>query len=121
MTTTTSRITLEVSGQSHVPSFKNSKLLITQNRGRRLPRPLLITKPEYKKWMEACVELFVSQLRLEFQTRGIAIRTGPQALCLIASSLPLDDSFKWIGEMCVKPHRVSKGSEGATITIERIA
>lgn len=52
--------------------------------------------------------------------RGIEITTGPSALSLIASLLPLDDSRKWIPKHSADTQLVSKGEEGADILIEAI-
>ena len=79
-----------------------------------------MTKPENQRWMEAAILSLESQLRSEFRTRGIEITTEPTALLQIASLLPLDDSRKWIPEFSVKTQLVSKGEEGADITIEPI-
>lgn len=104
-------VTIAIEGLGHVPSFKNSKLL---SRGRT------ITKPEYQEWMDRVVRSIGSQLRSEFQTRGIEITMGPSALSLIASLLPLDDSRQWIPEHSVTTQCVSPGQEGAVVKIERI-
>lgn len=104
-------IRLSIRGLLHCPSYKNSKMLA---RGR------LITDPKKQKWMDRCVLSFEFQLRSEFQTRGIEITTGPSALSLIASLLPLDDSRKWIPEHSASTLPVCKGEEGADILIERI-
>jgi len=46
-----------------VPSFKNSKLIVTKNRrGKPLRRPLVITKPEYQEAMKDMAECFQYQL-----------------------------------------------------------
>jgi hypothetical protein len=101
---------------SHVPSFKNSKMLVTLGK-----RTVPITKTEHKKWMEAAVLDFVSQLSSELRTRGIEITTAPSPLSLTASLLPLDDSRKWIPEHSVSTQIVSIESDaGCDITIERI-
>ena len=110
-------VILKVEGLDHVPSFKNSKQIIPGKNGRR---SMLITKPERQQWMERVIQSFVYQLRSEFQTRGIETTTGPSALSLIASLLPLDDSRKWIPEHSVSTRLVKKGEEGAVIKIERI-
>lgn len=107
-------VVLRIRNQGHVPSFKNSKMILWRQKR-------IMTKPENQHWMDAAVQSLVCQLRFEFQTRGIAITTGPSALSLIASLLPLDDSRKWIPEFSVSTLLVSKGSEGADITIERLA
>ena len=105
-------IVLEIQGLDHVPSFKNGKMWT-----RRGP----ITDPKKQKWMNKAVASIESQLRSELATRGIGTTTGPLAPSLIASLLPLDDSRKWIAEHSASTLLVSKGNEGASITIERIA
>ncbi len=108
-----SPVTLTVRGLGHVPSFKNSKMILWRQKR-------IMTKPEVQQWMEAVTESFASQLRSEFQTRGIAITTGLSALSQIASSLPLDDSRKWMPTHSVNTLLVSKGQEGADVLIERL-
>lgn len=108
-----SRLTLRVRNFGHVPSFKNSKLLLAQQKR-------LITKPEYQRWMEAVIRSFESQLRSALAMNETGTMTALTRLLRIASSLPLDDSRKWITEHCVKTRLVSNGEEGADILIERI-
>ena len=104
---------LQIRGLSHVPSFKNSKLLLWRQKR-------IITKPEYQHWMDAATRSIESQLRSALATSGIGTTTGLTALWPIASLLPLDDSRKWIPEHCVRTRLVSRGDEGADILIERI-
>lgn len=103
-------VELAVRGMGPCPAFKNSKLLC---RGR------LITKPEYKKWMEACVQSFVSQCISGTATSGGGILMGLSQPFSIAL-LPQDDNWQEIPELAVWARLVPKGLEGATITIERI-
>jgi hypothetical protein len=102
-----------VRGLGHVPSFKNSKLLLAKQRR-------LITKPEYQKWMDTVIRSFESQLRSALATSGTVTTTARIPLSLIASSLPLDDSRRWIPQHSVGTLLVPKGEEGADIVIERI-
>ncbi len=102
--------TIRISGLSHVPSFKNGKML---TRGR------LITDPQKQQWMEKAAASIESQLRSLFQTAGAGTQTGQSARSLIPTCLPLDDSLEWIGVPCGSWRRVKKGEEGAEITIER--
>lgn len=95
--------------QGHVPAFKNSKMIVQGNR--------LITKPEYKKWMENCIQSFVSQLIFSIKTTAGETLTEQQAHSWIASSTPEDDCWQCIPEIVVK---AAKGNAGATITIERL-
>lgn len=110
---TPNSIHIQIQGLGHCPSFKNSKLLLWNQRR-------AITKPEYQKWMQAAIRLIESQLLSALATRGIEITTGPLAPSLIASYLPLDDSRKWIPSHSVSTQLVSKGNEGADLVIERL-
>lgn len=100
-------IRLEVRG-SHVPSFKNGKMLC---RGR------LITHPEKQKWMEATAKSLESQLRSLYQTSATEMATGQSLRSWILTSLPLDDSLKWIGLPSGDWRKVKKGDEGAILEI----
>jgi hypothetical protein len=104
-------IVLEVRGLGPVPAFKNSKLL---TRGK------IITKPEYKQWMERCVQAFAFQLFSAIRACDAGTSTEQPALCLIVSLLPEDDCWTILPELHVRAERCPKGEEGATITIERI-
>lgn len=104
-------VVLRVSGLGPVPAFKNSKLLC---------RGKLITKPEYKKWMQRCVRSFVSQCSSGTATDGGGTPTAPSQPFSIAS-LPQDDNWQVISVLEVRAGLVPRGNEGATITIERIA
>lgn len=104
-------VRIVIAGISHVPSFKNSKMIA---RGR------LITLPARQKWMEQAIRVIESQLRSGSAISEGAISTGPCPLSWIASSLPADDSWQWIPEIRVQVQRVTKGQEGAEILIERL-
>lgn len=106
------KIELVIRGIGHVPSFKNSKML---TRGK------LITDPKKQKWMNKATRNLESQLRYFIPIQEIGTETGLTLLSKIASFMPLDDSLKWIPKHNVDSQRVSKGYEGANITIERIA
>ncbi len=108
------KLRLVVQFGEEVPSFKNSKMIITR------PRPRLITKPERQKWMQKAILVIESQLRSWLLTTGTETQTGLIPLSKIASSLPLDDSLKWIPSHSVSWRRVKKGEEGAIIEIERL-
>lgn len=114
-----SRIVLEVKGI--VPSFKNNKILIAKGRnGRPLPRPMMITKPEFQKQMHAITESFVLQLLSAFQTEGGATLTGRSLRSAIASSTPEDDCWSRLPEIHLSAVLCKPGEEGATVTLERI-
>jgi len=104
-----------------VPSFKNSKLLVSKDRrGRPLSRPLLITKPEYQQAMERITESFVSQLRCAFQTESGEMLTGQSLRSSIAYAVPDDDCWTRIPDQQQHAELCAPGQEGATITIERL-
>lgn len=106
----TRRVVLEVSGIGNVPSKKNSKMLT---------RGHLITKPEYQKWMEKCIQGFVSQLSSGTATIEEGMQTGALPQSLIASLMPEDDSWQWIPEIRILASKGNHNS-GALITIEQI-
>jgi hypothetical protein len=107
------KIELKVQGIGEVPSFKNSKMIV-----RIKGRPSLITDPKKQKWMDACTLAIESQLASWLLTTVTGTVMGCLLQQQIASSLPLDDSLKWIGSHCVSWRKVSKGQEGVEITIE---
>ena len=104
-------MTLVVRGLGPVPAFKNSKLLA---RGR------LITKPEYKRWMQRCVRAFESQLLSGTATGADATRTVLPPPCSTASLLPEDDCWTFLSDIRITAELCREGDEGATVTIERI-
>lgn len=105
------QIQLKVQGLGHVPSFKNSKML---TRGK------LITDPKKQQFMDRVIRSFASQLFSLSQTIGPGTPTGHSPRCLIASSLPEDDSVKFISEETVSVQFVEKGMEGAIVKIEEV-
>lgn len=112
-------VTLEVRGG--VPSFKNSKMLITRDpRGRPLRKPMLITKPELQQRMEAITESLRYQLLSAFKTADGVILMGQPLRCLIALSTPDDDCWTRIPVLKITAELCDPGEEGATITIKRI-
>jgi hypothetical protein len=112
-------LVLEVKGS--VPSFKNSKMLVTRGpHGRPLPRPMLVTKPEYQKRMSEIEESFVLQLLSAFRTEEGQTLTGSSLRCAIALSVPADDCWLMIPEIHIRGELCLPGQEGATVTIERI-
>lgn len=115
-------ITLTIQGK--IPSFKNNKMVLTHvktKRGRRpLPRPMLITKPEFQEAMKSITDSFVSQLLSAFQTSVARISVESSIRSLIASSLPADDSWAWIPKIEIKAELCEPGREGATLVVERL-
>lgn len=105
----------------HVPSFKNSKVLITKDpRGFPLKRPMLITAPEYQRWMRQAVENLESQLLSMCQTGTDGIQRVHSKLFAMCSRLPADDSCNDLVEISIKVVRVPPGEEGAEISLERL-
>ena len=104
-------LVLELNGFP-VPSFKNRKIIA----GKRL-----ITNPKQKKLMQRMEEHFVLQLLSAFRTDAAATSTGRSRAAWIRSSTPADDCWTQIPQISVSGELCSKGKEGATITIERIA
>jgi hypothetical protein len=94
-----------------IPSFKNTKMIA---RGR------LITDPKKQAVMEQITTAFEFQLHCAIPRIATKTLTEQQRLSLIASYLPLDDSRKWISELCVRWLQVPKGKEGALVRIERV-
>jgi len=105
----------------HVPSFKNSKMLVTKGpKGQPLREPFLTTKPELARWMKLAVQSFESQLLSKCQTGFDATPLVLSRLSSIVSSLPEDDSVNDLRELHLTVVRVPPGEEGATIVIERL-
>lgn len=105
----------------HVPSFKNSKMLVAKDpKGRPLREPFLATKPEYQQWMEKAIQSLESQLLSIARTASGGIRLELSKLFAIVSLLPADDSVNDLpkGEWEVLP--CQPGKEGAVIKIERL-
>lgn len=105
----------------HVPSFKNSKVLVAKDRnGRPLSTPFLITKPELARWMEMAVQSLESQLLSKCQIGSDGTQQVRSKLFAILSLLPEDDSVNDLVEGSWKVLLVPPGEEGALITIERL-
>lgn len=109
----TNTLLLKLRG-SHVPAMKNSKMIV-----RRGKKPMLITKPERRLWMDETIQDFVSQLRAAIPITENATLMEAARLSLIAS-LPQDDSWQWIPELIVRAEKCDKGNEGADILIEEM-
>jgi len=114
-------VTLNLELKGPIPSFKNNKMLIVRDpSGRPLPRPLLITKPEFQEAMERMVSSIVSQLQCAFRLTGEPISAGSLIRSWIASCVPADDCWEKIPEIVIRGELCQPGQEGATITIERL-
>lgn len=111
-------VVLELKGT--VPSFKNSKMLITKSpQGRPLQRPMLITKPEFQELMEQITESFRSQLLSAIQTGSGEILTAQQRRSLIALCVPDDDCWTRIIDLRIVS-ALDAENPGATITLQRL-
>lgn len=110
-------IKLDVRGMGHCPSFKNSKLIL-KPKGKRT-RPLLITKPDFQKWMDRCVDDFEYQLRSEYLTTEAGTPMARSLHSWIACVMPLDDSINHISEISLKVIKVNPGHEGADIEVTK--
>jgi hypothetical protein len=104
----------------HIPSKKNSKMWISQVRGRPLKRPMLITLPQIQEWTEKAVQHLESQLLSRCLTTGDAIPQALSKLSVILSQLPADDSVSDLPQGSWSVELVAPGHEGAIITIERL-
>lgn len=108
-------MTLTIKGLGPTPSFKNNKRAILDSNTGKMRT---LTKPETKQWMNQCIDQFESQLLTALAiTEGETV--GEWQRRLRTALLPLqDDSWKHMlpGEQNVR--MVSKGEEGADVTIE---
>lgn len=110
----------------HVPSFKNSKMLITkvpQGKGRPmrlLEKPFLITKPEFQQWMEKAIQSLISQLLSMSRTVQGETQSERSKLFAMLSCMPADDSVNDLPVGSWKVMRCQPGEEGARIEIRRI-
>lgn len=93
------------------PSFKNSKML---TRGK------LITHPRNQKWMKAAQDIIASQLLSKYPTGENETVTAASLRSWIASSLPEDDSCRYLTECSCRFMSVPKKQEGALIIVEQI-
>lgn len=108
-------LTLRVRGCGDIIPFKNRKRI----GGRK--RNMLITEPRVKKQMQAITDSFVSQLHSALATAGGATWTAAQRRSWIASRLPADDCWTIVPDEHATGQLVSRGDEGADITLEIIS
>lgn len=107
MQSDTHSVVLTLQG-SHVPSFKNSKFL---TRGR------LMTSPKNQAWMKAAIDSFASQLLYSFPMSASETVTAQKLRSWIASSLPVNDSCRYLTGCSWNFCKYPKGLEGAQVTI----
>jgi hypothetical protein len=114
-------VVVSLRGLGHVPSFKNSKMIIPVWRigknGQKYRCPTLIAKPERQKWMKAAIQLMTSQLQSESRTAVAGTSTAICLQSLTAWSKQFDDSHQWMPRILIQVKTVDKGQEGADITI----
>lgn len=80
-----------------------------------------MTDAKTQKWMERCIQSFVSQLNSGSAITGSAILTDasqPSWIAWLRQLRGLDDSRQWIPEIHIYSVDVEKGSEGAVIEIQ---
>jgi len=111
------RIVLQTPKGSHVPSFKNRKRAIKDSKTGKLRT---LTEPSVKRWMEACIQSFASQLLSGEAIYGKETQTGVYQPSWIVSLLPASDSMNWLKELHVYVTECQTGEEGAEIIIEQI-
>lgn len=110
-------IVLPIAGTGNIIAFKNRKRSILDKRT-GLQRTMTDAKAQAA--MDLLTQVIESALRFYFQTTGSETLTEPALRRWIASSMPYDDSRQWIAEIRLASRTVTKGEEGAVITIERI-
>lgn len=65
---------IELMWMGTVPGFKNNKIIVQiPIKGTMKKRPMMITKPEYRKIMDSMTRSFKSQLASTSQTTGVGI------------------------------------------------
>ena len=110
-----SELCLKVRGCKNLVSFKNSKMMLPAKGNRKA---MLITAPEKQKAMKSYEDALLFALSFAYQTSATGTRTGCSPLSWILSSVPEDDSWKYIpkseGYECIE---VPDGQEGADIYI----
>lgn len=104
----------------HIPSMKNTKMVITKAHGRLLKRPMIITKPEYQNWKAKAVQSIESQLLSMCLTGSGETLPERSKLFAMLSLLPGDDSVTDLPEGSWKVEQCEPGKEGAVILIERL-
>lgn len=119
-------VVIELRGGGNVVSFKNTKMIAGIRRANKQGtvwhgRPFVKTDTRKAGYMERTIQGIECALRTLYQTEGIATATGCSLQSWIASSLPLDDSLKWIPKSDGwDVEYVREGMEGFRIEFERI-
>lgn len=96
---------------SYVPAFKNKK---------RIHEGKLITRPDVQEWMKAAIDSFASQLLSQCPTNGNETVTAQSLRSWIASSVPVNDSCRYLIACSWRFMKVQEGEQGAVIRIERV-
>lgn len=107
--TCSSLVLLMLQGIGHVPSFKNTKML---TRGK------LITSPQKQRWMRKAQVIIESQLLSAYPTAEKGTVTAEKLRSWIASSVPANDSCRYLTACSWRFTSAPKGREAALILIE---
>lgn len=117
----------QVKGLGHIPSFKNSKMILGVQKIKEGPckglwkgTPFIATKTEYRHMMEALTRSLLSQLISASRTIGDGTLTAQQQLFAIVLSMPADDSRQWLKHIRINCETVVAGEEGAEIIVRRL-
>jgi len=105
---------LVVQGIGHVPSFKNSKMIVTR------PKVRLMTKPVHQLWMRRCEAALESAFVSLYQTTETGTPMVRSLRSWIACVAPLNDSVKAIPGQEIEVVHVPPGQEGFELTIEKV-
>ncbi len=97
---------------SYVPSFKNKKRIVGNQ---------LITSPKVQEWMKDAIDSFTSQLLSQCPTTENETVTAEKLRSWIASSVPVNDSCRYLIGCSWRFMKVPEGEQGALIRIEKIA
>lgn len=107
--------------QGLIPGKKNNKMIVTKGpKGRPLPRPFLITKPEYQEALKKITESLRFQLLSAFRTPSGETLTGSNLRSLIAYSVPADDAWTHIPVLSIQGTLCEPGQESAIVIIQRL-
>lgn len=106
-----SKLTLEIKGLGHVPSFKNRKRIC----GKRL-----VVQKDIGERMDRMVRALEFALLSSFRTTVEGTWTAQQLRSWMRSFVPEDDCWKFVAEVHLTSAKCMKGQEGCVITIERI-
>lgn len=104
-------VVLRIKGIGPVPAFKNSKML---TKGK------LITNPRKQKWMKQAEDIIASGLLSSFRTSANEMVTAARLRSWIASSIPANDSCRYLIACSWRFTKRPDAEPGALITIEKL-